>query len=321
MNMETGMDRIIGVDVGGTLLRAGLFDMELNLLNRAELPSGKADGSDAVLQRLYDVIAAVIPAEGEVKGIGVALPGAVDAVEGIIYKAPNLPFDAMPIRRLVEDRFGIPTFLGNDADLAGLAESIRGAGRGVDVMVYLTVSTGVGGGMIINGKPLVGGGMGGEVGHMVINPDGPLCGCGKPGHVESYSSGTGMANTARRRIEAGEESLLTTLSGGDLSTITAKMINEASQQGDALSQDIIHTAGWILGAMVASLMALLNPHKFVVGGGVTKIGEPLFAPMREAIRAYALHPRYYENVEIVPAELGGNVGLVGAAALARAFVS
>ncbi len=203
MNMETGMDRIIGVDVGGTLLRAGLFDMELNLLNRAELPSGKADGSDAVLQRLYDVIAAVIPAEGEVKGIGVALPGAVDAVEGIIYKAPNLPFDAMPIRRLVEDRFGIPTFLGNDADLAGLAESIRGAGRGVDVIVYLTVITVVGGGMIINGKPLVGGGMGGEVGHMVINPDGPLCGCGKPGHVESYSSGTGMAKTAPRRIEAG----------------------------------------------------------------------------------------------------------------------
>lgn len=312
---------IVGVDVGGTLLRAGLFDYDLNMLRRAQKETGREDGEQAVLQRLYSVIREVLADDADVQGIGLAVPGPVNAIEGIIYKAPNLPFDNVPIRDLVEEQFNLPVYVGNDADLAGLAEYTHGAGRGVDVMVYLTVSTGVGGGIIVNGKPFVGAGLGGEVGHMVIDPNGPLCGCGAPGHLESFSSGTGMANIARRRIQGGEKTLLVEMVDGDLDLITAKLINEAAQHGDTLSSEIIFDAGWKLGAMIASLMALLNPRKFVLGGGVTKIGEPLFSPMREAVKHYALHPRYYENTPIVQAELGGNVGLVGAAALVKAFIA
>ncbi len=312
------MQTIIGADVGGTLLRAARFDPDLNMLERVEQPSHAEQGSDAVLDRLIETIRQVLPeSPGDLAGIGLALPSPVDAEQGVVIATPNLPFKDLPIVDLVRRAIGGPVYLGNDADLAGLAEYYLGAGQGARTMVYITISTGVGGGIIIDGRPFVGRGQGGEIGHMVVQPDGPICGCGRRGHLESFSSGTGIARIARGRLEAGEKSAIRDMVDGDITRVTAVEVGEAAKKGDRLGAEIITQAGHHLGIAIASLMVLLNPDIFVLGGGVTKIGDLLFEPMHAAIREYAMHPRYWENTRIVRAELGGNVGLCGAAALVR----
>ncbi len=313
------METIIGVDVGGTLLRAARYDLDMNLLERTEQLTLAELGQDAVLERLYETITQVLPEPpDELLGIGVALPGPLDAEGGILFNPPNLPFqENLPISYLIEQAVGGPVFIGNDADLAGLAEHQLGAGRGTRSMIYMTISTGIGGGVILNGQVYSGRGLAGEVGHMVVWPDGPLCGCGRHGHLEAISSGTAIARIARERLAGGALSSITELVGGDLTQVTAKVVGEAAQAGDPLALEIVTQAGRYLGIHIASLMALLNPDMFVLGGGVTKLGDLLFKPMHEAIHEYALHPRYWENCPIVTAQLGSDVGLIGAAALVK----
>jgi glucokinase len=236
---------------------------------------------------------------------------------GILIAPPNLPLKNCPVTSLMEQAVGGPVFIGNDADLAGLAEHRMGAGRGTKNMIYITVSTGVGGGIILDGKIYNGRGQGGEIGHMVVGPDGPLCGCGKQGHLEAFSSGTGIARIARERLATGEPSSITALVGGDLSQVTAKVVGQAAINGDTLACDIIRDAGRYLGVNIASLMMLLNPDMFVIGGGVSKLDSLLFEPMHEAIRHYTMHPGYWENVPIVRAQLGDDVVLTGTAVLVK----
>lgn len=312
------MQTIIGVDVGGTLLRAARYDLDLKILERVEQPTRAELGSDSVLERLYQTARQVLPeAPDTLVGIGVALPGPVDMDNGILIAPPNLPLKNCPVASLMEQAVGGPVFIGNDADLAGLAEHRMGAGRGTKNMIYITVSTGVGGGIILDGKIYNGRGQGGEIGHMVVGPDGPLCGCGKQGHLEAFSSGTGIARIARERLAAGESSSITTLVGGDLSQVTAKIVGQAAMGGDALAREIITEAGRYLGVNIASLMMLLNPDMFVIGGGVSKLDSMLFDPMNEAIRHYTMHPGYWENVPIVRAQLGDDVVLTGTAVLVK----
>ncbi len=312
------MQTIIGVDVGGTLLRAARYDLELNTLERVEQPTCAELGSDAVLERLYQTIREVLPEPPDTTiGIGVALPGPVDMTNGILIAPPNLPLKDCPVARLIEQAVGGPVFIGNDADLAGLAEHRMGAGRGARNMIYITVSTGVGGGIILDGKIYNGRGQGGEIGHMVVWPDGPMCGCGKQGHLEAVSSGTGIARAARDRLASGESSSITKLVGGDLSQVTAKIVGQAAASGDVLARNIITHAGRYLGINIASLMMLLNPDMFVIGGGVSKLGAMLFDPMHEAIQQYAMHPGYWKGIPIVHSQLGDDVVLTGAATLVK----
>ncbi len=310
---------IVGVDIGGTLLRAARFDTDLHLVDRAEQATEGHLGADHVLERLYETIRQVMPdSPDDLLGIGVGVPGPLVLEEGLVISPVNVPFKGdFPIRKVVQDAVGGPVFLGNDADLAGLAEHQMGAGQGSRNMVYLTISTGVGGGMIINGAPYRGRGLGGEVGHMMVKPGGPLCTCGQYGHVESLASGGSMARLARQRIEAGEQSSLSEMSGGDPEAIDARLIGQAAHAGDALALDIVTQAGYYLGITIASLMALLNPDLFVIGGSVTKIGDLLFEPMQRSIRESAMAPRYWQETPIIPAQLGDDAGLIGAAALVR----
>lgn len=314
------MQTIIGVDVGGTQLRAARFDTDLNILERVQQDTNAAQGGDAMLERLYEIIRQVMPdAPEDLLGIGLGLPGPLDEAAGTLISPPNLPFKGeVPFRKLVHDAVGGSVFLGNDADLAGLAEHQRGAGQGTRNMIYITVSTGVGGGIILDGAPYSGKGQGGEIGHMVIMPnDGPVCGCGKLGHLEALSSGPGMARIARARIEKGVQSALKEMAGGDPAKIDSKLIGQAAEQGDSLALEVVRQAGRSLGVAIASLMMLLNPDMFVIGGGVSKLGDLLFNPMHEAIHEFTMVPRYWENTRIERAQLGDDVGLVGAAALVK----
>jgi len=310
------MRTMIGVDVGGTLLRAARFDEDFKMLERAEQTTEASRGTDVVLDRLAETIRQVLPESPEnLAGIGLALPGPLDRENGVLLTPPNLPLKNVPIVQIIQESVGGPVFIGNDADLAGLGEYALGAGVDAQHMVYLTISTGIGGGLIINGEPVIGGGLGGEVGHIVIDPDGPLCGCGKPGHLEALASGTAIAKMARRRLEAGESSAMRDTVKGEVDVITSEIVGKAAQAGDTLACEIIEQAGYHIGMGIASLMALLNPDMFVLGGGVTNLGDLLFDPINQAVREYAMNRNYWENTPIVRAQLGDDVGLYGAAVL------
>jgi glucokinase len=307
------MDKlIIGVDLGGTQMRAGCFDSSLNLLQRVAEPTLAARGLEDVLERLIGVIQRVLPDDlSRVHGIGVSAPGPTDPRTGIIYSPPNLPgWDAVPLRNIIQDRTGIMTYLGNDANVAALAETAAGAAKGYKHVIYLTVSTGIGGGVIDDGHLLVGShGLAGEAGHMIMVVDGQVS------TLEKEAAGPAIARKAVARLQAGEESLIRSMVDGDLTRITSKTVGLAAAEGDPLAIELIRNAGRMVGLGIVSLMHLFNPEIVVVGGGVTKTGELLFGPMREVVRQHTIDPAYHEQVPIVPAALGDNVALIGAAAL------
>jgi glucokinase len=312
---------ILAVDLGGTQIRAALCDPSGQILKRAARATKAQDGLDAVLARINQTIeeAAQGTPEESISGIGIGAPGPLDPTTGTLLAAPNLPgWINVPLRNLVSARFGKPTFLGNDANVAGLAEATYGAARGISDVVYLTISTGIGSGIIVNGRLLLGSrGLAGEAGHTIIDPNGPKCGCGNNGCVESFAAGPAITRDVIGRLKAGKTSKLTKLSGGDLSKVDARMINEAAQAGDKLAVNAFRRAGSYLGLGIVNLLHLFNPRMVVLGGSVTKAGPLLFDPMWEMIRARAMPP-YLEGLAIVPAALSDDVGLLGALALAAA---
>jgi glucokinase len=217
---------------------------------------------------------------------------------------------------MLRERLGVPVFVGNDADVAALAEHRFGAGKGVANMIYMTISTGIGGGMIFNNRLFTGGnGLGGEVGHVGVDPRGPRHTCGNIGCLEVMASGTAIARRTRERLAAGEKSSLVEIVDGDLSAITARDVSQAGQAGDPLAISVFREAGTYIGSMLVSLMYMLNPTLFVLGGSVTLAGDLLFDPIRETVADRAPEA-YREQTRIVHAELGGDVGLWGALALA-----
>jgi glucokinase len=304
-------ETIIGVDLGGTQMRAARFDSQLTILDRVAEPTLAHQGRDAVIARLLDVIARVVPDDSSVEGIGVSLPGPINPREGTVVRPPNLPgWHNVPIRKIIHERFGYPAYLGNDANVAALAEATRGAAQGYRYVLYLTVSTGIGSGIIDDGHLLIGSqGLGAEAGHMIMVVNGEVL------DLEQAAAGPAIAHRAVERLKAGEVSLIRDRVNGRLDEVSAKIVGEAAVEGDALAIDIIERAGYLIGLGIVSLLHTLNPQVIVVGGGVANTGELLFTPMRKAVREHVLDPAYYQNVPIVQAALGDNVALIGAAAL------
>ena len=305
-------------DIGGTQIRTALCSADGHIYRRASALTQASSGRDAVIQRIKDTLAQALgdtPAD-EVAGIGVVAPGPLDPVAGVIIYAPNLPqWNNVPLRQILQDHFGIPTWLGNDANLAALGEHHFGAGRGLKHIIYITVSTGIGGGIIIDDRMLVGtGGFAAEVGHQTIMADGPRCNCGNIGCLEVYASGPSIARMAREAIAAGKESILKQMVNGDLSQIDGRRVYEAAVQGDPLATETLRLGGHYLGVGIVSLLELFNPQMIVIGGSVAKAGKFLFDPMWETIRDRA-HPIYWQNLRIVPPQLGDDVGIMGALAL------
>jgi glucokinase len=304
-------ETIIGVDLGGTQMRAARFDSQLTILERVAEPTLAHQGRDAVIARLLDVIARVVPDDPSLEGIGVSLPGPINPYEGTVVKPPNLPgWHNVPIRKIIHERFGYPTHLGNDANVAALAEATRGAAQGYKYVLYLTVSTGIGSGIIDNGHLLIGSqGLGAEAGHMIMVVNGEVL------DLEQAAAGPAIAHRAVERLKAGEASRIRDRVNGRLDEVSAKIVGEAAVEGDALAIDIIERAGYLIGLGIVSLLHVFNPQVIVVGGGVANTGELLFTPMRKAVREHVLDPAYCQNVPIVQAALGDNVALIGAAAL------
>lgn len=309
---------IISVDIGGTQIRAALSDREGNIIHRVAHPTLAQEGPDSVIERIKEAIREAVGQHlGEVQAIGIASAGPLDPWQGVIIKAPNLPgWDQVPLKAIIEEEFGLPVYLGNDANLAALAEQRFGAGKGSRDLIYITHSTGIGGGIIVDGRLLLGSkGLGAEVGHIILDRDGPRCGCSGIGCLEAMAAGPAIARNAVQAIEAGRETIIPDLVDGDVSRISAKEVNEAAQQGDALGIELMRQAGELLGIGLVSLMHLFNPEIIVIGGGVSKAGDLLFEPARETVRARCMAEDYWRDTPIVPAALGDDVGLMGAIAL------
>jgi glucokinase len=245
--------------------------------------------------------------------VGVIAPGPLDPFKGIVLRAPNLAgWDNVPLEEELEKRVALPVRIGNDANLAALAEHRYGGGRGMSDIIYLTISTGIGSGFIVNNQMMLGArGMAAEAGHMQILPDGPLCGCGNRGCIEALASGPNIAAEASARLHRGISSSL-----GELTReITARDVVRAAREGDRMALDVVERAGAFIGLAIANLIHLFNPQRILIGGGVSNAGDLLFEPIRRSADLHTMSA-YYDSYDIVPAELGDDVGLLGAAALA-----
>jgi glucokinase len=307
---------VLAIDIGGTKLAAGIVDTEGRILARGEAPTLAAEGFEPVLGRIArlgrDLLSRPEVGDVSVHRIGVGCAGPVDLKAGIVFNPPNLPgWTRVPLTDRLQRELNLPVVLENDANAAALGEFRYGAGRGARSIVYMTVSTGIGGGIILDGRIWHGlKDAAGEVGHMTVCPDGPLCGCGNRGCLEAMSSGTSIARRAREVVATGRQTGL-----GDIPTLTSADVVRLAQAGDVAAREVWDSAVGFLGIGVAAVITILAPERVVIGGGVTKAGEFLFQPLREeAHRRVKLVP--VESVPIVPAALGPDVGILGAAAVA-----
>ena len=313
------MPTVVAVDLGGTNIRAAIFPTaEAKPTAIARAPTLAAEGPEAVIDR---IIAAIQEVASGIEGgmrIGLGAPGPLDPKRGLVIEAPNLPgWVNIPLRDRLEQHFECPVALGNDANLAGLGEWRHGAGRGAHNLLYLTLSTGIGGGVIVDNRLLVGAhGLAAELGHMTVRPDGPLCGCGQRGHLEAVASGPAIARRARERLAAGEASALRAALDRDRD-ITAEDVGRAALAGDPLAIAVVAEAGAAIGTHLANLLHVFNPEVIVLGGGVSQIGAPLFGPIEQALRENVMHPAYLEGLRLERAALGDDAGLIGAMVLAR----
>jgi len=310
----------IGIDLGGTKISTALVNGSGEILARAYRRTLAEEGEDAVIERMVQAAHHVMKdvcSLDEIRAIGIGAPGPLDVDAGVLTAPPNLPgWRRVPLKKLIEDHLGVVAFLENDANAAALAEYHFGAGKGVRNMIYVTVSTGIGGGLILDGE-LYGGsdGAAGEVGHMTILPHGPLCGCGNRGHLEALASGTAIAREARELIAKGVPTLVSELVSGDLDLVSAKVVAQAAQRGDLEAKRIIAQAMDYLGIGMANLANIFNPDLIVLGGGLTNLGDELFVPVRRMVKRIAF-PIVASSLRIVPAALGADVGVVGAAVVA-----
>lgn len=307
------MSQIIAVDIGGTHIRVAAYEP-----NSTKPLSHKRTKTLANQPGVFDRLVHAIEGiwQKNIAAIGIASPGPLDPHTGTILETPNIKeWQNFPLAPKLSDHFGVPVHLDNDANMAGLAEWQFGAGKGYHDLVYLTISTGIGGGVITNNQLLQGfRGMGAELGHMTVLADGPLCGCGQPGHIEAISSGTAITQYVKDQIDTGQKSTLHASRHPDLSTV---QIADAALKGDALAISAFERAGRYLGIAVANYLAIFDPSILVFGGGVSQVGDLLFKPFEASLRKSVFHPHYLDDLVITKAALGDDAGLLGALALAR----
>lgn len=308
----------IGVDLGGTNIKVGLVNEEGRILEQASIPTMASEGPDPVIGRIVRLVGEVRgKVSGSMMGVGVGSPGPLDPADGVIYTTPNMPgWENYPMKKKLEEKTRMPVIVENDANCAALAEYWRGAGRGSHTMILLTLGTGIGGGIVRDGKLVNGEHVAaGEIGHMVINFDGPKCGCGNHGCLEAYTGAAGIVRRAWDLLEKpGTVSQLRGMCGNDRNNLTPAMISAAAEKGDGVALSMIRETGRLLGVGVTSLVNIFAPEVVILGGGVAAAGEVLFASVREEVRRRAMPP-CNERVKIVPAAMGNSAGIVGAASL------
>ncbi|HAW60418.1 MAG TPA: hypothetical protein DCW86_03015 [Actinobacteria bacterium] len=306
---------LIGVDIGGTKIMGGVVDDGGNLLTSLKKPTPTTNAR-VLIEAVKEVIGELLTRDPGVLGTGLGVAGLVDWEEGMVTFSPNLPLKGVPLREEVRSFFGLPTFVDNDANVAALGECRYGAGERSSNLVFIILGTGIGGGIIVDGKIYRGTrGYAGEIGHMVIDPRGPLCGCGNHGCLEALASGQAIAVRAREAVAGGRASSILELAGGKVENITAKTVTTATGKGDVLGREILSEAGRMLGIGLANLVNVFDPEIIIAGGGLAEAGELILGPAREELEKRVMSPDS-RRVEIVQAKLGAEAGVIGAATMA-----
>jgi len=307
---------MIGVDLGGTKMLLGVLDADSKVLwESREASTGQTE--DELVELLVREVGEAHAARPGVAGVGLGIPATIDHDKGVAISAVNLPLEDVPIRDLVGERTGLPVFVDNDATVAALAEHLYGAARGAENAVMLTIGTGIGGGLILGGEIYRGStGAGAELGHTVIDLDGPPCqgNCPGRGCVETLASGTAIGREGRQAAERAPDSALGKLQA-EGRTIDGKAVTEAALAGDATARGVFDLVGSRLGVALTSFANIFEPEVFVIGGGVIAAGDLLLDPARRELEARALPPM--KRIPVIPAELGSDAGMIGAAAMAR----
>jgi glucokinase len=320
-------NHLVGVDMGGTKILSAVVTGEGKVLSQFKMQTRADRRPDEVIQRIADCIRKAIDASGlhisQVRAIGVGAPGPLDPDTGVVIFAPNLGWSNVPLKAKLEARLGIPTFVDNDVNVGTLGEFVFGAGKGTNNLVGVFVGTGIGGGIIWEGKLLHGvNKTAGEIGHMIVKAGGPRCGCGNRGCLEALASRTAITKQFRKAIlKKGKKSLIVELNGGNLKTIRSNALAEAIDRRDKLATKIMRRAAEYLGIGVASIVHFLNPEMIVFGGGVVEsMGDSFVEDIRNIAAAHAL-PNTLSGVQIVKAKLGDHAGVIGASVLARQRLS
>ena len=304
---------VIGVDLGGTKIYTALVDLDGNIIKEKTVETLAHEGEQAVLGRIIDTIDYVTEGTDKnlIKSIGIGSPGPLDVKNGIIIENSNLPFKNFAIVKTIKEKYDLPTYLDNDANVATLGEFMFGAGKGTENMVFITASTGIGGGAVLNGKLFRGAtGNALEVGHMTVSTEGPRCGCGNLGCAEALGSGTAIGKRAK---EAVSTNVTTSLKNYD--NVTAKEVFKEAANGDRVAKNILNTSLTYLGIAVANTITNFDPEKVVVGGGVVNGGDIVIDTIRNVVEERCM-AAFVENCTIEKAVLGGKAGVLGAAALA-----
>ena len=325
--MAVNDDYVVGVDMGGTKILAAVIDAKGEIVQQAKRATKPKKGPEEVIERITRCIREAIDSAelkpSQIRAIGIGSPGPLDPETGVIIFAPNLGWSNVPLKAKLEANLSIPTFVDNDVNVGTLGEYAFGAGRGVKNLVGIFVGTGIGGGIILDGKLFHGvNKTAGEVGHMIVEVKGPRCGCGNFGCLEAVASRTAITRDLQKAIlKKGKKSKLTELNGGNLDLIRSKAIARAVKHGDKPTIKVVQRAAKYLGISVASIVHFLNPEMVVLGGGVVEaMGDSLLDLIRHAAAEYAL-PTTMDGVQIVAATLGDNAGVIGASVLARERLS
>ena len=312
---------VLAIDLGGTKIIAAIVSNQGRVMAREYRPTLADEGPQAVINRVLSTIDRLLSLSrvdsSRLSSISIAAAGAINFEKGLVTSSPNLPgWQNIPLRDIVREKYRVNTFLINDASAAALGEHRFGAGREVNNLVLLTLGTGIGGGIIINGRLYSGPcGSAGEIGHMTIDVNGPRCSCGNIGCLEMLASGTAVAKEAISRIRQGERSSLTDIVEGKIESITAEKVGVAAQGGDSLALEVVLKAATYLGVGMVNLVNIFNPEMIIVGGGMAKMGDLLLDPARQVVRERAFQLPA-QAVSIVPAQLGDDAGMLGAAIFA-----
>ncbi|GAF19372.1 LOW QUALITY PROTEIN: glucokinase [Bacillus sp. JCM 19046] len=307
-------DLFAGIDIGGTSVKLAFLTRAGEMIKKWEIPTDRQDNGARIVDDITLSISKELPSESSLLGAGVGAPGFIEMETGFIYHAVNIGWRDYPLKMSLRKRLEVVVRIDNDANLAALGEKWKGAGDGTNEELFVTLGTGVGGGIITRGQILHGeNGMGGEIGHITsIREGGAPCNCGKFGCLETVSSATGIVRLAKEKRTENQSSLLNQLEENELTT---KAIFEAAEKGDTVARAVIKEAVEHLGYAIANLANALNPAKIIIGGGVSKAGDSLLVPLREVFNQYALE-RVAESAEIKQAHLGNDAGIYGAVWLA-----
>ncbi|MPZ22186.1 MAG: ROK family protein [Dehalococcoidia bacterium] len=308
-----------GIDLGGTKIYSIVAGADGSVLGEDERPTLPDHGLEVCIERMTESLAAAASSAGTatsaLAAVGVAAPGPIEFRDGIVSAAPNLGWTDVPLRSFLSDRLGVNVVLENDANAAAYGEFIYGAGTPYDTIIYVTVSTGIGGGFILDRRLFQGAsGAAAEVGHMVVEPDGPICNCGSVGCLEMLASGTAIGRSATAAVEGGRDTILRELAA-DPTEVTAEVVAEAAARGDAVANEILDDAARYIGIAFGTLINLLNPQAIIVGGGVSRLGARMIEPITAEARRRSFR-QSFEDCLILPAALGRRVGALGTVALA-----